>query len=79
MGHNNQRLLKAGFRNKLVAKLKSIDIKVTKNRMGAEKRDGGGGGGGAKKRKYGINTPGRSNANTFCLLFLSKHSKRRFK
>ncbi len=43
MGHNNQPLLQAGFRNKLVAKLKSLDIKVTKKRVGAKKRDGGGG------------------------------------
>ncbi len=42
MGHNKQRLLQAGFRNKLVAKLKSLDIKVTKKRVGAKKRGGGG-------------------------------------
>ncbi len=42
MGHNKQRLLQAGFRNKLVAKLKSLDIKVTKKRVGAKKREGGG-------------------------------------
>ena len=43
MGHNNQRLLQAGFRNKLVAKLKSIDINVTEKRVGLKS-----GGGGAK-------------------------------
>ena len=41
MGYNNQRLLQAGFHNKLVAKLKSIDIKVTEKRVGAKKRGGG--------------------------------------
>ncbi len=40
MGHNKQRLLQGGFRNKLVAKLKSLDIKVTKNRVGTKKRGG---------------------------------------
>ena len=42
MGHNKQRLLQAGFRNKLVAKFKSIDFKVTEKRVGAKKRGGGG-------------------------------------
>ena len=46
MGHNNQRLLEAGFRNELLAKLKSLDIKVTKKRVGAKRRGGGGRGGG---------------------------------
>ncbi len=31
MGHNKQRLLQAGFRNKLVAKLKSLDIIASRN------------------------------------------------
>ncbi len=42
MGHNNQRLLQAGFHNKLVAKLKLLDIKVTKKRVGLKSGEGGG-------------------------------------
>ena len=66
MGHNNQRLLQAGFRNKLVAKLKSLDIKVTKKKVGAKKRGGG------LNRGSTVSTPLEQAMQTHSAFYLSQ-------